>query len=70
VGAALLVLEQEDAELYDRVQERNLMRIRENRAGYESALVAADAAWEEGHLDFTEMEAYLAALVEQQLRDA
>jgi Fic family protein len=44
-------------------------RIRENRHGYESALRAADEAWEEGHLDFTGMEAYLAELVGAQLDD-
>ncbi|HVV93016.1 MAG TPA: Fic family protein [Hyphomicrobiales bacterium] len=43
-------------------------RIRESREGYEQALRAADRAWE-GHLDFTEMEDYLAALVEAQLQD-
>ncbi len=44
-------------------------RIRENRDGYERALQAADRAWDEGHLDFTEMEEYLAALVQAQLDD-
>lgn len=44
-------------------------RIREDRAGYEGALQAADAAWENGHLDFTEIEEYLAALVQAQLDD-
>ena len=44
-------------------------RIRENRPGYEAALVAADRAWDEGHLDFVDMEAYLAGLLEAQLRD-
>lgn len=44
-------------------------RIRESREGYEQALRAADRAWDEGHLDFTEMEDYLAALVEAQLQD-
>jgi Fic family protein len=44
-------------------------RIRDNRAGYEKALVAADRAWDEGNLDFTEMEDYLAALVMEQLSD-
>ncbi len=42
-------------------------RIRENRTGYEEGLKAADIAWEEGHLDFTAMEDYLAVLVQQQL---
>ncbi|MBV9431240.1 MAG: Fic family protein, partial [Hyphomicrobiales bacterium] len=45
-------------------------RIRENRIGYEDALKAADLAWDDGHLDFTTMEAYLAELVEAQLEDA
>jgi Fic family protein len=45
-------------------------RIRDNRAGYVAALRAADRAWEEGNLDFSEMEAYLAGLLEAQLRDA
>ena len=45
-------------------------RIRENRIGYEDALKAADLAWDDGHLDFITMEAYLAELVEAQLEDA
>ncbi len=45
-------------------------RIRENRDGYEAALRAADDAWERGDLDFTEMEAYLAPLVEEQVAEA
>ncbi len=44
-------------------------RIKENRAGYEAALKAADVAWEAGHLDFSQMEAYLANLVQAQLSD-
>lgn len=44
-------------------------RIRESRVGYERSLRAADEAWEGGHLDFTEMEDYLAALVQAQLDD-
>ncbi|MEM1351958.1 MAG: Fic family protein [Pseudomonadota bacterium] len=44
-------------------------RIRENRPGYESALMAADRAWDAGHLDFTEMEEYLAQLVQAQLQN-
>ena len=44
-------------------------RIRDQRDGYEAALKAADMAWDEGNLDFTEMEDYLAALVEAQLDD-
>ena len=45
-------------------------RIKENRAGYEAALIAADRAWDDGHLDFTEMESYIADLLVAQLRDA
>ncbi len=44
-------------------------RIRENRPGYVAALRSADNSWEEGHLDFTKVEAYLADLVEKQLLD-
>jgi Fic family protein len=44
-------------------------RIRENRAGYEAALTAADRAWDAGNLDFSEMEDYLAALLQAQLED-
>jgi hypothetical protein len=44
-------------------------RVRENRASYEAALAAADRAWDDGHLDFGEMEEYLAALVQAQLED-
>lgn len=44
-------------------------RIREDRAGYERALQAADAAWDVGNLDFTDMEEYIAALVQAQLDD-
>ena len=45
-------------------------RIRENRKGYEAALAAADRAWSDGHLDFSEMENYLAELVMAQLADS
>jgi Fic family protein len=45
-------------------------RIRENRQGYVEALRAADFAWENGNLDLTLMDAYLASLLEAQLRDA
>ena len=45
-------------------------RIREDRKPYYAALQAADRAWERGDLDFSEMEEYLARLVEEQLRDA
>jgi Fic family protein len=44
-------------------------RIRENRDGYEDALKHADQAWDAGHLDFTKMEEYLAALLTAQLED-
>jgi fido (protein-threonine AMPylation protein) len=44
-------------------------RIKEDRAGYESALEAADRAWDQGHLDFRQMEEYLASLLEAQLTD-
>jgi Fic family protein len=44
-------------------------RIREHRAGYEAALVAADRAWDNGHLEFSEMEEYLAAWLQAQLED-
>jgi Fic family protein len=44
-------------------------RIREDRAGYEAALEAADRAWDLGHLDFTQMEDYLAGLLQGQLTD-
>ncbi len=44
-------------------------RIRDDRTGYESALVAADREWDEGHLNFSEMEEYLAALLQAQLED-
>lgn len=44
-------------------------RIRETRDEYVAALRAADQAWDAGNLDFSEMEAYLARLLEAQLRD-
>lgn len=44
-------------------------RIRENRHGYESALLAADRAWDDGHLDFSDMEAYVAGLLDAQLAE-
>lgn len=43
-------------------------RIREDREPYYAALRAADRAWHEGHLDLSEMEAYLARLLAAQLR--
>jgi Fic family protein len=45
-------------------------RIKDNRAGYEAALMSADRAWDAGHLDFTDMEAYLAELLIAQLKEA
>ena len=45
-------------------------RIREDRQPYYEALRAADRAWDQGHLDLSEMEAYLARLLEAQLRNA
>jgi fido (protein-threonine AMPylation protein) len=45
-------------------------RIRENRAPYYAALGAADKAWAAGHLDFSELEVYLADLLKAQLSDA
>jgi Fic family protein len=44
-------------------------RIRENRQQYVGALQAADRAWDAGNLDLSDMEAYLAQLLEEQLRD-
>jgi len=44
-------------------------RIRENRPGYETALTAADAEWNNGQLNFSRMEEYLAELVEAQLSE-
>lgn len=44
-------------------------RIRESRGGYEAALAAADRAWDEGHLDFSKMEDYIAGLLQAQLED-
>lgn len=44
-------------------------RIRVNRDEYEAALIAADRAWDAGHLDFHVMEEYIAALLQAQLED-
>jgi hypothetical protein len=41
-------------------------RIREDREPYYKALQAADRAWADGHLDTSDMEAYLARLVTEQ----
>ena len=45
-------------------------RIRENREPYIEALRAADRAWDQGQLDISEMETYLAGLLTAQLHDA
>ena len=45
-------------------------RIREDRAPYVAALRAADRIWKQGNLDFSDMEAYLAGLLQSQLQDA
>ncbi len=45
-------------------------RIRDDRNGYVAGLISADRAWHEGNLDFSLLEAYLARLLEAQLRDA
>ena len=44
-------------------------RISDDRQPYYAALRAADQAWDQGDLDLSEMEAYLARLLEAQLRD-
>ncbi len=44
-------------------------RIRDDRQGYVAGLIAADRAWDAGNLDFSELESYLARLLEAQLRD-
>ena len=44
-------------------------RIKDNRDAYEAALTAADRAWEAGHLDFSQMEEYLATLLQAQLQE-
>jgi Fic family protein len=44
-------------------------RIRENRQPYYAALRAADRAWDQGNLDLSAMDAYLAQLLEAQLKD-
>ncbi len=44
-------------------------RIRESRDQYQKALKAADQAWDDGQLDFVEMEDYLATLLQAQLED-
>jgi hypothetical protein len=44
-------------------------RIRESRAPYIQALRAADRAWEAGKLDVSELDAYLAGLLQAQLAE-
>lgn len=44
-------------------------RIKETRSEYEAVLHEADAAWDNGDLDFSAVEAYLARLLEAQLND-
>ncbi|MBX3491949.1 MAG: Fic family protein [Parvibaculum sp.] len=44
-------------------------RIRDNREPYYAALREADRAWDEGNLEFSALESYLADLLEAQLRD-
>jgi Fic family protein len=44
-------------------------RIRDDRAGYEAGLRAADRAWEQGNLDISDLEDYLAGLLPAQLSD-
>jgi Fic family protein len=44
-------------------------RIRENRAPYVQALRAADRAWDAGNLDISELEAYIARLLQDQLAE-
>lgn len=44
-------------------------RIRENRKPYYLALQAADHAWDQGNLDFSKLEAYLAGLLFAQLNE-
>ena len=45
-------------------------RIRDNRAPYYAALRAADLAWDQGNLDCSELEAYLAGLLHAQMMNA
>jgi Fic family protein len=44
-------------------------RIRDDQAGYVAGLQAADRAWEQGNLDFSLLEDYLARLLQAQLSD-
>ena len=45
-------------------------RIREDRKSYYAALRAADRHWDQGNLDLSEMEGYLARLLKAQLEDS
>jgi Fic family protein len=45
-------------------------RIRDDRSPYYAALRAADVAWDQGNLDCSQLEAYLAGLLEAQMTDA
>lgn len=56
-------------ERFCRAEGSSLSGVREVRDGYQKALKAADRAWDEGHLDFADMEDYLAALLQAQLED-
>src|SRR5208337_447335 len=44
-------------------------RIKENREAYIAALIAADAAWDEGRYDVTQLAVYLEGLLQQQLSE-
>lgn len=44
-------------------------RIKDDRNGYEEGLHAADRAWNEGNLNFSKLESYLARLLQAQLQD-
>ena len=44
-------------------------RIRDNTPPYYAALKTADRAWDAGNLDTSELEAYLAGLLQAQLAD-
>ncbi len=44
-------------------------RIRDSRIPYYAALQAADRAWHDGHLDLSDLEAYLAGLLTAQLTE-
>jgi Fic family protein len=45
-------------------------RIRENRQPYYDALKSADRSWAEGNIDLSELERYLAELVDKQVSNA